>query len=188
MSLTVLYRGQNIRFAMRLSKPLWITILVLFSLLCGSLAHYFLTPSVPERALVKNIVTEHALTNKNPELTKQQLAALTLKLADMQSHVLRLNALGERLASQADIPEEEFNFSQLPPAGGPNELTLDFSHLSLTELVRKVETLQSQISKSEKQLEVLESLSLGHYIEDNSYLSGRPIKRGWLSSYYGVRK
>ena len=29
---------------------------------------------------------------------------------------------------------------------------------------------------------------MGHHIESTSYLSGRPITKGWLSSYYGVRK
>jgi murein DD-endopeptidase MepM/ murein hydrolase activator NlpD len=31
-------------------------------------------------------------------------------------------------------------------------------------------------------------VTLGHHIESTSYLSGRPIAKGWLSSYYGVRK
>ena len=35
---------------------------------------------------------------------------------------------------------------------------------------------------------MLESLAFGHHIENNRYLSGRPISKGWLSSYYGMRK
>jgi len=49
-------------------------------------------------------------------------------------------------------------------------------------------TIEQQLFQQEKQLKILESLTLGHHISNTSYLSGRPIKRGWLSSYFGVRK
>jgi murein DD-endopeptidase MepM/ murein hydrolase activator NlpD len=39
-----------------------------------------------------------------------------------------------------------------------------------------------------QQLTALESLMLGLNIERESELGGRPIGKGWLSSYYGVRK
>jgi murein DD-endopeptidase MepM/ murein hydrolase activator NlpD len=54
--------------------------------------------------------------------------------------------------------------------------------------MQSTDTLEQQIQQQEKQLKVLESLTLGHHIQQNSYLSGRPIKRGWLSSYYGIRQ
>ena len=41
-------------------------------------------------------------------LSEPQLTALTMKLAELQTQVLRLNALGDRLASEASIPEKEF--------------------------------------------------------------------------------
>ena len=37
-------------------------------------------------------------------------------------------------------------------------------------------------------MSLLESILLNHNIEDGVYLSGKPIKSGWLSSYYGTRK
>jgi murein DD-endopeptidase MepM/ murein hydrolase activator NlpD len=187
MSLTVLYRGQNVRFSMSFSKPLWISLLLVFAITCGGIVHYILTPVVPAQPMLsqKNLTTIPATPE---QVSKQQLAALTMKLADLQSHVLRLNALGERLASEADIPQEEFQFSQLPPTGGPTQSNANINELSLNQLMDEIASLSADITTNEKQLQVLESLSLGHYIEDNSYLSGRPISRGWLSSYYGVRK
>ena len=41
---------------------------------------------------------------------RDHLDALTLRVGQMQAQLLRLNALGERLVSQADINDEEFNF------------------------------------------------------------------------------
>jgi murein DD-endopeptidase MepM/ murein hydrolase activator NlpD len=39
-----------------------------------------------------------------------------------------------------------------------------------------------------EQLNALESILMGLNIERESELSGRPVSKGWLSSYYGVRK
>jgi murein DD-endopeptidase MepM/ murein hydrolase activator NlpD len=39
-----------------------------------------------------------------------------------------------------------------------------------------------------QQLTALESLMRGLNIERESELAGRPVEKGWLSSYYGVRK
>ena len=52
----------------------------------------------------------------------------------------------------------------------------------------KIEHFENKINYEEKQLQMLESLTFGHHIQNNAYLSGRPITKGWLSSYYGVRK
>jgi murein DD-endopeptidase MepM/ murein hydrolase activator NlpD len=119
---------------------------------------------------------------------KQQVIALTLKLAELQSQVLRLNALGDRLADENDIPEKEFNFDQLPPSGGPVQGTETVNNKTLAELLLEINALEQELDKEEKQLKVLESLTLGHHIQNSSYLSGRPIVKGWLSSYYGIRK
>ena len=48
--------------------------------------------------------------------------------------------------------------------------------------------MSNELLIEEKQLKILESITLGHHIENSSYLSGRPITKGWLSSYFGTRK
>ena len=35
---------------------------------------------------------------------------------------------------------------------------------------------------------VLESILMNTHIEEEIFISGRPIQKGWLSSYYGIRK
>ena len=102
--------------------------------------------------------------------------------------MLRLNALGERLAEDANIPEKEFNFSQLPASGGPISNTAPITGKTLEQLFVEIDSFESEINYEEKQLQMLESLNFGHHIQTNGYLSGRPIAKGWLSSYYGVRK
>ena len=199
MSLTLLYRGKNVRFSMRLNKLHWLSAVLVFALLSGMIVYLMLsTDEKPNNKadyltsqaidINENSIENNALNASEIELKKQQVTALTIKLAELQSHVLRLNALGERLADNANIPEQEFNFGKLPPSGGPSSTTSEISKKSLAQLLVEITQLENSLDHEENQLLMLESLTLGHHIESTRYLSGRPITKGWLSSYFGIRK
>nr|WP_236702715.1 M23 family metallopeptidase [Thalassomonas actiniarum] len=174
---------------MKLNKFHWISAVSAFALASGVIFHLMFTadevPSQNNYALNQDF-DQQDLVNSHAD--EQQLMALTLRLAELQSQVLRLNALGDRLASEANIPEKEFNFGELPPSGGPLSEVDDPQFLSLSDLLLSIGDLTEQINREEKQLQLLESVTLGHHIENSSYLSGRPISKGWLSSYFGMRK
>ncbi|MBU2894829.1 M23 family metallopeptidase [Colwellia sp. D2M02] len=195
MSLTLLYRGKNVRFSMQLNKLRWLTALLCFGLLSGTIIHLIISGNkhtdINQTDLGQYQITKAHEKENLTSIAKpnnEQLTALTIKLAELQSQVLRLNALGERLAADADIPEKEFNFSELPPAGGPSIQSEKIPSKSVEQLLNEISLFESEIKHEEKQLHMLESLVFGHHIENNRYLSGRPISKGWLSSYYGVRK
>ncbi|MCJ8294955.1 MAG: M23 family metallopeptidase [Colwellia sp.] len=186
MSLTLLYRGKNVRFSMQLTKLHWLSAVCAFALLSGLIVHLIASnkwqPNGEQYRVVSHVTSA-------PNLIKdQKITALTIKLAELQSQVLRLNALGDRLADDANIPANEFNFSQLPVSGGPSSDTLPVNNKTLEQLFVEIEHFENKINYEEKQLQMLESLTFGHHIQNNAYLSGRPITKGWLSSYYGVRK
>lgn len=201
MSLTLLYRGKNVRFSLQLNKLHWLSALAAFALVSGVVVHLVLSANqTPYMAPTLSASTadnqqvgavqsqDNTRLNAEQQANAAQVTALTVKLAELQSQVLRLNALGDRLATEANIPEKEFNFDQLPPSGGPVAGDYMQSDKSLAELLIELNQLSEQVNHEEKQLEMLESLSLGHHIGKTGYLSGRPIKKGWLSSYYGMRK
>ena len=192
MSLTLLYRGKNVRFSMKLTKLHWLSAIVFFAVISGVIVHLVVSgntlPSNANRLVNKENAINTELNTQLDIEKQQQVIALTLKLAELQSQVLRLNALGNRLASENNIPEAEFNFQQLPPSGGPVQMDEITGKKSLPDLLLEISVMEQSIALEEKQLKVLESLTLGHHIQNNSYLSGRPIKKGWLSSYYGIRK
>ena len=186
MSLTLLYRGKNVRFAMKLNKFHWLSALAIFATVSGFIVYLIMSADAKPNT---GYFADAQLETKAPTgANKQQVVALTMKLAELQSQVLRLNALGDRLAEQANIPEKEFNLEQLPPSGGPLEQVLTSQGKTIAELLLEIESLESSLSIEEKQLKLLESVTLGHHIENTSYLSGRPITKGWLSSYFGTRK
>lgn len=120
---------------------------------------------------------------------EHQLAALQLKIGELQGEVNRINAYSEKLAEVASIPASEFNFSQ-PTAigGGPAEQVAEVAVTGVSTLLLQIDDLLMQLDGQEQKMALLESILLNHNIEKGTYLSGRPITSGWLSSYYGTRK
>lgn len=97
-----------------------------------------------------------------------------------------MDALGQHLTAMADLEEGEFDFSRAPAVGGPlaGEFSVDYSTSSLTQ---ELGLFQAKLSDREQQLDILESLLSNRKLEEQSWLSGRPIEKGWISSYYGKR-
>lgn len=133
-----------------------------------------------------------ALSAQNEELhaTKQraqeQISALTLRMAELQSRLLRLDALGERLTQVAQLEEGEFDFSQPPAMGGPEDTSLGDAYQP-PEFLRAIEQLTDQIADREQQLNTLETLLANRNIQQDLFVTGRPIVKGWMSSRYGRR-
>lgn len=117
---------------------------------------------------------------------ERKMRAMTLNLAELQARMTRLDALGEHLTAMADLQEGEFNFSQPPAMGGPlaGEFGVDRGDLDLRG---ELDRFQSRLADREQQLEILELLLSNRKLEEQSWLSGRPIEKGWISSHYGQR-
>ena len=117
---------------------------------------------------------------------ERKLQALTLNLAELQARMTRLDALGEHLTIMADLEEGEFDFSKAPALGGPlaGEFDVDFTTMDLSS---DLGLFAARVSDRERQLEILESLLSNRKLEEQSWLSGRPVEKGWVSSQYGKR-
>ena len=116
----------------------------------------------------------------------EQLDALTLRLGELQARIVRLDALGSRLTEVAKLENGEFDFENVPALGGPIDSADDESY-ELQDLKQMLDGLSLQISDREQQLELLNELFVNRSIEDQLFIAGRPIKRGWMSSRYGYR-
>jgi len=115
------------------------------------------------------------------------MAGIMLKLADMQSQILRLDVLGSRLVQQAKLNPAEFSFNQMPSMGGPlDSMPVEIQVKDV--LLSKMSSMLGRIQSKAQELSVLESIMLSHHINQESRLEGKPISSGWLSSYYGIRK
>jgi|TARA_R100000005_G_C5001751_1_gene209001 murein DD-endopeptidase MepM/ murein hydrolase activator NlpD len=117
---------------------------------------------------------------------ERKLQAMTLSLAELQARMTRLDALGEHLTAMADLQDGEFDFSQPPAVGGP--LAADFSVEYLApDLTGELQHFAERLTEREQQLEILESLLTHRKLDEEAWVSGRPVEKGWVSSGFGVR-
>ena len=138
-------------------------------------------------------VWEEALEEQQREITKtrqtaeSRLTAQTLRLGELQARLVRLDALGERLTQMAKLDNGEFDFSRAPAVGGP-ELNVDeASYYEATDFGAVLDQLEAQIEDRQQQLDTLETLLADKKLQDDIFIAGRPIKKGWMSSGFGRR-
>jgi len=181
MSFTILYKGKNRRFVKRISarKLLSLSVIASIVFLISSRS----TESVYENHVRVNVIKtgleqQADLVDKLKVNTQQQVGGIVNQLAILQNRINQMELLTATMAENAGLNKEDFTLSE-------DMQTLDATESSLTNQINKMsETLDFKI----QQLTALESLMLGLNIERESELAGRPVGKGWLSSYYGVRK
>jgi len=115
-----------------------------------------------------------------------QLTALTVKMAQMQARLIRLDALGEHISELAKLNKGEFDFSESPAVGGPEDLDLGAAY-DKPDFLAALDELSKELEYKEDQLEVLGSLIANRKLKSDVFLAGRPVEWGWMSSRYGRR-
>ena len=145
---------------------------------------------------VKNLTGELESQRDAIATTRQQtedtLDALAIRIGQMNARIIRLDALGSRLTGMAGLEDGEFNFNSDPAIGGPEErgpeeLYLAGSAVAVPEVLAAMQGLDQQLVDREAQLGVLESMLMNQNLTDRVYPKGRPVKSGWMSSYFGRR-
>ncbi len=174
----------------------WMLVPVLFVLVStitgvGYLGYQYLRPIqsdiVDQNASLiwlDRIENQAAQVEKTRVYTEEQINALRIRLAQLQARLTRLDALGERLVDVASLDKGEFDFSVPPAVGGPESEFVDYQ---APDFVNILDELANQIDNREQQLRVLNSLLGDRKIQNETFVAGRPIKRGWMSSRYGYR-
>ncbi|MCW8955293.1 MAG: M23 family metallopeptidase [Gammaproteobacteria bacterium] len=134
-------------------------------------------------SIQKEIDLQRELISQTRFNAEADLDALAARLGQIQAHATRLNALGQKLVKIAKLDPGEFSFNEAPGMGGPEgtdaPVTLDFGN--------EIDAVIEELEDREQQLSVLENILMSSYMEEEVFPEGRPIKRGWISSYYGMR-
>ncbi|MFI4884027.1 MAG: M23 family metallopeptidase [Steroidobacterales bacterium] len=112
--------------------------------------------------------------------------AFAIQLGDMKAHVIRLDALGQRLTAMAGIKSSEFNFGRDPPQGGP-EADIPGARPDVSDISNMLKSLQGQIDLSGSQLSALENVILSRQLGQEIHPEGRPVSTGYISSGFGQR-
>ena len=117
--------------------------------------------------------------------SQAQLEALTVRLATLQARLLRMEALGERITTVAQLDSGEFDFAADPAIGGPlSDETIPYTPPAFVDAISE---LEPQIADRAQQLDILEGLMAERQFEADVSLTGRPVRQGWISSPFGRR-
>ena len=138
------------------------------------------------QVLQAQVEQEQADILETKKRTQQQVHALTLRMAELQARLVRLDALGERVTGVAKLDKGEFDFSEPPAIGGP-EASDSGVGFAAPDFVQAIDNLALRIDDRAQQLNILETLLANRKIQGDSFLAGRPIKKGWMSSRFGHR-
>ncbi|MCH8959194.1 MAG: M23 family metallopeptidase [Proteobacteria bacterium] len=130
--------------------------------------------------------TQEQLLEETRKVSREKIDALSVKLAQMNAQVIRLEALGRRLTQMADLDDGEFDFDSSPALGGP-EPEAPGRSVAMPDMEFLLDTLAMQIQDRHRQLDILEDLMLNRTLSDEVHPEGRPVTAGWISSYYGMR-
>ena len=177
---------------LNLAKPTHVLLMsgILGLMISGSvLLGYNLNTSQDHRVLIDewqaDVHSQQVQLTHIREEAEADIDALSSRIGLLQAHVMRLDALGRKLVQMASIDTNEFDFDSSPPLGGP-EADVD-KVIEQAELSKAIDKLGLQLNDRENQLVVREGLVLNENLQKEVEPSGRPITKGWLSSYYGMR-
>jgi len=182
------FRGKPLRCQLDGRRQLLacVTIISLFAGLLVSSGYWYGKTNAAVNELVAlehDISKQKVLINEARQSAESELDALAARLGKMQANVIRLNALGQRLVKVAKLDSKEFDFKNTPAYGGPAESD-GVAGMNFDDVVAD---LDKQLASREEQLDVLEEVIMNRQLRRESKPRGRPIKKGWTSSYYGKR-
>ncbi len=182
------FRGKPLRCQLEGSRQLIVcsVIISLFSGLLVSAGYWYGKTNAAVDQLVEleyEISEQKSLIIKARQSAVFELDALAARLGTMQANVIRLNALGQRLVRVAKLDKKEFDFKNAPAYGGPSEK----ESVAGLDFVNVVASLDQQLTSREAQLNILEEVIMNRQLRRESKPRGRPITKGWTSSYFGKR-
>lgn len=117
---------------------------------------------------------------------QRQLDAFAVHVAELQARLTRLDALGARLTELADLDASEFDFSLNVGQGGAEDALGDAAYAP-PPFMDELDQLSLRLDSREQLLEVLEQLIGERQLSEAEYLSGMPVRQGYMSSPFGRR-
>lgn len=164
---------------------------ILFSALMAAMTLRLASADV---ALFKAFAPAHAVSTvgdtpqAKDKYMKENLAALAVKVGEMQAQLIRLDALGERVQGLAGVKPEEFNFKELPGRGGAESSSLlPAKSLNLDEFQATLDLLSKEVDFRSDYLNVVESKLIGFRLQAKMLPTVQPVNVSYNASGFGWR-
>ena len=152
----------------------------------GSAGNDSVVASALSASLQGEMEKQREVVVKAKQDAQENLNALSLRLGQLQAHVVRLDALGQRLTRISGLDNGEFNFDEPPAQGGPVSAS-EMSNVEVEDFVDQLDTLFVQLDDRSQQLELLETMLVNRNVQEEVQPAGRPVVQGWISSHFGKR-
>ena len=163
--------------------------LILFMLLSAGFGYLILFKFGGTQVPMVQKVLVSALENETGKArleTQQRLSAMAIKVGEMQAQILRLEALGERVAKVSGIKKEEINFDRKPGRGGALSPGKSVT-LSMDDFQAELSKFGRVLDDKSDQMTVMESLLSREQVRKAALPSALPVNIGFFSSNYGWR-
>jgi len=183
MKLTFTYTHHSKRVERTIDVRKWLSMLVLTTVLV--LISSRSTHSVDENIQRVQLVKQGLLAQQEIVFTLQQesqleVQSLVNELAKLEHKLMLLSMQQVQLAKNTN---QQLNF--FDGQVEPNNI-IEIPEQSLN-IQSKLTNLNDKLVQQINQLDALEKILNHTHIDGEQYVAGRPINKGWLSSYYGMR-
>lgn len=142
-----------------------------------------LNPAIPVTQTSSNS-TGSVDTAQTAEQGESATEFYARQLGGLQAETIRLRMFSERLAEIAGYDSSAFSLDEHPGQGG---IEKDGSALSSDVLDLSIEQLSEELRNQQEALTALEQYLLTEDTIAASIPTGKPVKDGWVSSFYGYR-
>ena len=141
---------------------------------------------VPLPALHRLVLAaQETEADRNRAFVQQNLNAMAVKLGEMQAHLTRLDALGERLAALAGV--RDVKLAEAPGLGGAAPTLMPPQNLSLGDFSEKLLELSRQLENRNDMLGVLESQLFEQAVKKKLIPTMLPVAAPFNASGFGRR-
>ncbi|MGE0581830.1 MAG: M23 family metallopeptidase [Steroidobacteraceae bacterium] len=133
------------------------------------------------------VQTQQAEIAEMKRALQERIDALSMRMGQVNGRMIRIDALGKRLAEMANLDSREFNFDAVPPAGGPEDGEGGVA-AQIPDLTNMLDSLEDRVDLRDAQLAALENVLIARQLRDQIHPEGRPVRQGFISSYFGSRQ
>lgn len=126
---------------------------------------------------------------RNDRYVRENIAAMAMKLGEMQAQLMRLDALGERVQGLSGVKPEEFNFKELPGRGGaePSTSRATAAPFGISQFQQALDALVVDIEHRSDYMNAVESTLMFDKIRSKLLPTIQPVNVSYNASGFGWR-
>lgn len=183
--MNIILVSNNMATARTLNR--WQTMLLLVTLLCvpSLLTAALILPQGNQVLKAVNPASLLPAQLRFGQFERQEhINALSIQLGQIQARVMRLDALGERLAKLAGIKDSDLDLHAPAGQGGPIRRPYNMSE---QDIQQKMTALVAELEQKTDRYGALEAMLLQQSLKKNTLPSSKPVNAAFNSSSYGWR-